>query len=62
MRTVPQSHRCEAMAKDRTGSMLGIDLRQQNDEFGGDTEWAARVGAYVCGRGADALWPTLTED
>ena len=24
------------------------------------TEWAAKVGAYVCARGADALWPTLT--
>jgi alkylation response protein AidB-like acyl-CoA dehydrogenase len=31
------------------------------DEFGGDAEWAARVGACVCARGADALWPTLTE-
>jgi acyl-CoA dehydrogenase len=31
------------------------------DEFGADVEWAARVGAFVCGRGADALWPTLTD-
>jgi acyl-CoA dehydrogenase len=31
------------------------------DEFGGDTEWAAKVGAYVCNGGADALWPTLTD-
>jgi alkylation response protein AidB-like acyl-CoA dehydrogenase len=31
------------------------------DEFGGDTEWAAKVGAYVCKGGADALWPTLTD-
>jgi acyl-CoA dehydrogenase len=31
------------------------------DEFGGVTEWAARVGAYVCAGGADALWPTLTD-
>jgi len=31
------------------------------DEFGGDTEWAAKVGAYVCAGGADALWPTLTD-
>jgi acyl-CoA dehydrogenase len=31
------------------------------DEFGGDTEWAAKVGTYVCGGGADALWPTLTD-
>ncbi|MBN8927377.1 MAG: hypothetical protein BGO51_18450 [Rhodospirillales bacterium 69-11] len=31
------------------------------EEFGSDPEWAAKVGAYVCARGADALWPTLTE-
>ena len=31
------------------------------DEFGGDTEWAAKVGAYVCAGGAEALWPTLTD-
>jgi acyl-CoA dehydrogenase len=30
------------------------------EEFGSDPEWAAKVGAYVCARGADALWPTLT--
>ncbi len=31
------------------------------EEFGGDPEWAAKVGAYACQRGADALWPMLTE-
>src|ERR1700748_2908559 len=31
------------------------------DEFGGETEWAAKVGSYVCRGGGDALWPTLTE-
>jgi acyl-CoA dehydrogenase len=31
------------------------------DEFGGDTEWGAKVGAYVCAGGADALWSTLTD-
>ncbi|MDR3538470.1 MAG: acyl-CoA/acyl-ACP dehydrogenase [Acetobacteraceae bacterium] len=30
------------------------------EEFGSDPEWAAKVGATVCARGADALWPTLT--
>ena len=30
------------------------------EEFGGDPEWAAKVGAYACRRGADALWPMLT--
>jgi acyl-CoA dehydrogenase len=31
------------------------------EEFGGDPEWAARVGAYACRRGAGDLWPLLTE-
>ncbi|MBV8913017.1 MAG: acyl-CoA/acyl-ACP dehydrogenase [Acetobacteraceae bacterium] len=31
------------------------------DEFGSETEWATRIGAMVCARGAAALWPTLTE-
>ena len=30
------------------------------EEFGPDPEWAARVGAYFCARGAETLWPTLT--
>lgn len=31
------------------------------EEFGPDPEWAAKVGAYICARGADTLWPTLTD-
>jgi acyl-CoA dehydrogenase len=31
------------------------------EEFGGDPEWAAKIGTYICERGADALWPTLTD-
>jgi acyl-CoA dehydrogenase len=31
------------------------------EEFGADPEWAARLGAFICGQGADRLWPTLTE-
>ncbi len=30
------------------------------EEFGPDPEWAAKVGAYACARGADQLWPILT--
>lgn len=30
------------------------------EEFGSDPEWAAKVGAYACARGADQLWPMLT--
>ncbi len=31
------------------------------DDFGAETEWAARLGAAVAARGADALWPLLAE-
>jgi len=31
------------------------------EEFGADPEWAARVGAYACRRGAADLWPMLTD-
>jgi acyl-CoA dehydrogenase len=30
------------------------------EEFGSDPEWAARVGSYACGNGADGLWALLT--
>ncbi len=30
------------------------------EEFGSDPEWAARLGGFVCARGADQLWPSLT--
>ncbi|HEX3766031.1 MAG TPA: acyl-CoA dehydrogenase family protein [Kofleriaceae bacterium] len=29
------------------------------DDYGSETEWAARLGAHVAARGADALWPML---
>jgi len=32
------------------------------EEFGGDPEWAAKVGAYACRLGADNLWPMLTDE
>jgi alkylation response protein AidB-like acyl-CoA dehydrogenase len=31
------------------------------DEFGGESEWATKIGAYICAQGADALWSTLTD-
>jgi len=30
------------------------------EEFGPDTEWAARLGRLVCANGPDQLWPVLT--
>jgi alkylation response protein AidB-like acyl-CoA dehydrogenase len=57
-----QVHGAIGFTKDYALQLSTRRLWSWRDEFGGDTEWAARVGAYVCGRGADALWPTLTED
>jgi alkylation response protein AidB-like acyl-CoA dehydrogenase len=31
------------------------------EEFGGDPEWASRVGRYACRHGAGNLWPMLTD-
>ncbi len=31
------------------------------EEFGGDPEWAAKVGLHACQRGADAFWSMLTD-
>jgi acyl-CoA dehydrogenase len=31
------------------------------DEFGNETYWQSRLGRFVAAKGADALWPMLTE-
>jgi acyl-CoA dehydrogenase len=57
-----QVHGAIGFTKDYSLQLSTRRLWSWRDEFGGDTEWAARVGAYVCAGGADALWPTLTDD
>jgi len=57
-----QVHGAIGFTKDYALQLCTRRLWSWRDEFGGETEWAARVGAYVCARGGDALWPTLTED
>lgn len=32
------------------------------DEFGNETYWQSRLGRMIASRGAEALWPMLTED
>ena len=56
-----QVHGAIGFTKEYSLQLSTRRLWSWRDEFGGDTEWAARVGAYVCARGADALWPTLTD-
>ena len=56
-----QVHGAIGFTKEYSLQLSTRRLWSWRDEFGGDTEWAAQVGAYVCARGADALWPTLTD-
>jgi acyl-CoA dehydrogenase len=56
-----QVHGAIGFTKEYSLQLSTRRLWSWRDEFGGDTEWAARVGAYVCAGGVDALWPTLTD-
>jgi acyl-CoA dehydrogenase len=56
-----QVHGAIGFTKEYSLQLSTRRLWSWRDEFGSDTEWAARVGAFVCARGADALWPTLTD-
>jgi acyl-CoA dehydrogenase len=56
-----QVHGAIGFTKEYSLQLSTRRLWSWRDEFGGDTEWAARVGGFVCARGADRLWPTLTD-
>ena len=56
-----QVHGAIGFTKEYSLQLRTRRLWSWRDEFGGDTEWAARVGAFVCAGGADGLWPTLTD-
>lgn len=56
-----QVHGAIGFTKEYSLQLSTRRLWSWRDEFGGDTEWAAKVGAYICAGGADALWPTLTD-
>ena len=56
-----QVHGAIGFTKEYSLQLSTRRLWSWRDEFGGESEWAAKVGAYVCAAGADALWPTLTE-
>jgi acyl-CoA dehydrogenase len=56
-----QVHGAIGFTKEYSLQLSTRRLWSWRDEFGGDTEWAAKVGAYVCAGGGDALWPTLTD-
>ncbi|MEJ0018635.1 MAG: acyl-CoA dehydrogenase family protein [Acetobacteraceae bacterium] len=55
-----QVHGAIGFTKDYALQLSTRRLWAWRDEFGGEVEWAAKVGAQVCAGGAAALWPTLT--
>jgi alkylation response protein AidB-like acyl-CoA dehydrogenase len=57
-----QVHGAIGFTKEYSLQLSTRRLWSWRDEFGSDAEWAAKAGRYICARGADALWTTLTED
>ena len=55
-----QAHGAIGFTKEYALQLSTRRLWSWREEFGADPEWAATVGHYVCGIGADELWPTLT--
>jgi acyl-CoA dehydrogenase len=55
-----QVHGAIGFTKEYSLQLATRRLWSWRDEFGGEVEWAAKVGAFVCARGSEELWPTLT--
>jgi acyl-CoA dehydrogenase len=55
-----QVHGAIGFTKEYSLQLATRRLWSWREEFGSDPEWAAKVGAYFCGKGADNLWPILT--
>ena len=57
-----QVHGAIGFTKEYSLQLATRRLWSWREEFGSDPEWAAKVGAYFCAKGADNLWPILTGD
>lgn len=55
-----QAHGAIGFTKEYGLQLSTRRLWSWREEFGSDPEWAAKVGAYFCAKGGDALWPILT--
>jgi len=55
-----QVHGAIGFTKEYSLQLATRRLWSWREEFGADPEWAARLGRFMCGRGADQLWPSLT--
>ena len=57
-----QVHGAIGFTKEYSLQLATRRLWSWREEFGSDPEWAAKVGTYFCGKGADNLWTILTGD
>lgn len=57
-----QVHGAIGFTKEYSLQLATRRLWSWREEFGSDPEWAAKVGTYFCGQGADNLWPIMTGD
>ena len=55
-----QVHGAIGFTKEYALQLATRRLWSWREEFGGDPEWAARLGRFMCARGADQLWPALS--
>jgi acyl-CoA dehydrogenase len=55
-----QVHGAIGFTKEYALQLATRRLWSWREEFGADPEWAARLGAFVCARGADRLWPDVS--
>ena len=55
-----QVHGAIGFTKEYALQLVTRRLWSWREEFGSDPEWAARLGRFICARGADQLWPALT--
>ncbi|MEQ9641295.1 MAG: acyl-CoA dehydrogenase family protein [Alphaproteobacteria bacterium] len=60
-RTAHQTHGAIGFTHEYALHPLTRRLWSWRAEFGNDAHWAAELGRFACGRGADALWPFLTD-
>jgi acyl-CoA dehydrogenase len=58
--TAHQVHGAIGFTQEHGLHTLTRRLVSWRSEFGGERFWSERIGAEVCARGADALWPFLT--
>jgi acyl-CoA dehydrogenase len=58
--TAHQVHGAIGFTQEHGLHRLTRRLISWRSEFGGERFWSERIGAEVCARGADAMWPFLT--